>query len=154
MYIVNRTTNEKRLVYIRLIENADLKKLTAKRYSFDWKKAKNDCVIYKLTFVDSEDILGLIGLIDYPSEERTEIKLLTLSAENIGKDKQYERIAGCLIAFAGRTAMRKFKNYPSLSLVPKTEIRSHYTKKYGMIDGGRQLYLENTSLVRIINEYL
>jgi hypothetical protein len=154
MYIIDRTTNEKRLVHVLPIENDDFKKLTVKRYSFNWKKLKNDTTIYKLTFTDSEDILGLIALVDYPAEERTEIKLLAIADENIGRNKQYERIAGCLIAFAGNEAMRKFKQYPALSLIPKTEIRQHYIGKYGMIDAGWQLYLEDTPLLNMIKEYL
>jgi hypothetical protein len=154
MYIVDRITDERRLVHILPIENDDFKQLTVKRYSFNWKKLKNESVIYKLTLVDDDDILGLIGLVDYPAEERTEIKLLASSAENMGKEKKYERIAGCLIAFAGREAIRKFKNYPALSLIPKTELRQHYIRKYGMVDAGWQLYLEDLPLLNLIKEYL
>lgn len=154
MYIIERITNEKRLVHVMPIESDDFKKITVRRYSFNWKKLKNESVIYKLTLADRDDILGLIGLVEHPSEERTEIKLLALSAENVGKDKLYDRIAGCLIAFAGNEATQKYKNYRALSLVPKTEIRYHYIRKYGMLDAGWQLYLEDTPLLRVINEYL
>jgi hypothetical protein len=153
MYIIERATALQRLVDIRPMENDDFKKLNIKRYSFNWKKLKNGNAIYKLTLTDNDDILGLIALMDYPAEERTEIKLLAIAEENIGKNKQYERIAGCMIAFAGLMAVRKFKNYPALSLIPKTELKQHYIHKYGMIDAGWQLYLEDAPLLRLINEY-
>jgi len=154
MYIIDRITNERHLVHVLPIENDDFKKLTVKRYSFNWKKLRNESVVYKLKLVNGDDILGLIGLVDYPAEERTEIKLLASSAENMGRGKKYERIAGCLIAFAGREAVQKFKNYPALSLIPKTELRQHYISKYGMIDAGWQLYLEDLPLLNLMREYL
>ena len=154
MHITELISNEHKLAYIREVEDSDFKQITVKRFMFNWKKLKNECKIYKLTLTDSDDILGLIALIDYPQEERTEIKLLTSSAENIGKKKLYDRILGCLIAFAGKEAIKKFKKYPCLSLVPKTELRQHYIKKYKMTDAGWQLYLEDTSLLYLIKEYL
>lgn len=153
MYIIDRVLNEQHSVQILPVVNDDFKRLTVKRYSFNWRKLKEDCDIYKLILIDSDDILGLIGLVDFPAEERTEIKLLAVSVENTGQDKRYDRIAGCLIAFAGIRAMRKFKNYPALSLIPKTELRQHYIKKYGMIDAGWQLFLEDIPLLNLIKEY-
>ncbi len=37
---------------------------------------------------------------DIPVELRIEIRLIEVSKENIGHEKEYDRIAGCLIAFA------------------------------------------------------
>jgi hypothetical protein len=154
MYIIDRITKEHRLVRVLPVEKGDFSKLTVERHSFNWKKLKDEFVIYKLSLNDDDDILGIIALKYYPAEERTEIKLLAVSAENKGRNKRYERIAGCLIAFAGREAVRKYSRYPCLSLVPKTELKKHYISKYGMIDGGWQLYLEDAPLFRLINEYL
>ena len=154
MYITELITNERKSVQIKLIEDIDFKQITTKRYTFNWRKLKTECIIYKLNLIDSEDILGLIALVDYPEEERTEIKLLSVSVENKGHKKQYDRITGCLIAFAGKEAIRKFKRYPALSLIPKTELRPHYISKYKMADAGWQLYLEDIALLNIIEEYL
>jgi len=52
MYIVEQITNEHRLVHVTPIENNDFKKITAKRYSFNWKKLKKECAIHKLTLID------------------------------------------------------------------------------------------------------
>jgi DTW domain-containing protein YfiP len=147
MYIIKKLTTEHIAVHVREVDNNDFKQITIKRYLFNWKKLRDTCKIYKLTQIDSEDILGLIALIDFPEEERTEIKLLTVSIENIGKQKQFDRIAGCLIAFAAREAVRKFKKFPALSLIPKTELKQHYISKYNMADAGWQLYLEDIPIV-------
>jgi hypothetical protein len=154
MYIVDRKTQENQLIRIVPVETIDFKRLTKKRYAFSWQKLKDEKLIYKLTIAGGEDILGIIWLAEYPAEERLEIKLLAVSIENVGTDKQYERIAGCLIAFTCREAIRRFKNYPAVSLVPKTELKLHYIRKYGMQDAGWQLYLEDQPLIKLVEEYL
>lgn len=64
--------------------------------------------IYTLRIESEDGILGAIGLVDWQDEQRIEIKLLSRSKENIGRQKIYEGIAGCLIAFACRRAILKY----------------------------------------------
>jgi hypothetical protein len=125
-----------------------------KQFSFNWKNVKKQYPVYKLTVLDNNDILGLIALVEYLEEERIEIKLLAVSKDNIGKGKQFDGIAGCLIAFACKQALLKFKRFPCVSLIPKTEIKQHYIDKYGMTDAGWHLFLEGMSLFNIVKEYL
>jgi len=66
MYITRQVTNEHLPVHVLPVDDIDFKRITVKRYSFSWKKLKAECLIYKLTLIDSDDILGLIALIDYP----------------------------------------------------------------------------------------
>ena len=110
--------------------------------------------MFKLTLQGEPEILGLLALTDFPGEFRMQIRLLSVSRENLGKNKKYEGIAGCLIAFAGRTAVSKYFEQACISLLPKTELRSHYKSKYGMLDGGPQLFLEGARLHTIIKKYL
>ncbi|NRF37531.1 N-acetyltransferase [Pedobacter foliorum] len=153
MYVVHRANNEKHSVLIKELEDQDWKKITKKQFAFDWKKLKGTYKIFKLS-LDSE-VLGLIALNIVEPEERIEIVLLASSTENTGKKKKFDRIAGTLIAFACKEAIRNYNwEFPCVSLIPKTEIRTHYIKKYGMLDGGRQLYLEDAPLHKIIKEYL
>jgi len=154
MHIVERAGNKKKLTHIRPVDDKDFKTITVKRYFFYWKKIKSTCPVFKLTLIDSNDILGLIALVDYYEEQRTEIKLLAVSIENLGKEKQFEGTAGCLIAFACKEALLKFENFPCVSLIPKTELKQHYINKYHMIDAGWQLYLEDMPLLNVIKEYL
>jgi hypothetical protein len=153
MYVVHKESNEKHSVLIKELEDQDWKKITIKQFAFNWKKLKGVYKIFKLS-LDSE-ILGLIALNIVEPEERIEIPLLAICSENIGKEKKFERIAGTLIAFACKKAIRNYNwEFPCVSLIPKTEIKAHYIKKYGMLDGGRQLYLEDVPLHKIIKEYL
>jgi hypothetical protein len=48
-----------------------------------------------------------MALIDVPQEKRIEIKLLANSRENQGRNKLYNRVAGCLIAYACNLAKEK-----------------------------------------------
>jgi hypothetical protein len=80
--------------------------------------------------------LGAVGLVDWPEEKRIEIKLLAVSAGNIGKQRSYDGIAGCLIAYACRLAVAKYESEACVSLVPKTELVRHYMEKYYMAHAG------------------
>jgi hypothetical protein len=89
MKILEVATNVWHEVTIEEIRPEDLKKLTAKRYFFKWKEFVGLASIYKLRISGENDIKGLIGLVDFPSECRIEIKLLTASRENVvvGREK-------------------------------------------------------------------
>jgi len=154
MHVLECSTGENKPAKILPVEAKDFKNISVKRHSFNWKKAKDSAALFKLTLTDNDDILGLIALLYFPEEERIEIKLLSVAVDQIGKNKIYDRIAGCLIAFAGLEAIRNYLNYPCVSLIPKTELKDHYIEKYGMEDAGWQLFLEDEPLLALIGEYL
>jgi hypothetical protein len=140
-------------VIVQRVEPSDFKAITKKQFFFRWDQLKGEADIYKLTFEDSPVILGLMALIDVPAEYRIEIKLLTVSKEKRGRGKQFEGIAGCLIAYAAKEAVEKYRRLACVSLKPKTELRQHYINKYGMQPGGEQVYLESQELRDLINIY-
>src|SRR5215213_3725290 len=154
MEILEVSTGIKKRIVIREVESEDYKLLVRKRFSFVWKTFRATTTVYKLQIDGDEDILGVMGLIDWPAEERIEIKLLASSVENIGKGKIYEGIAGCLMAFACRLAVTKYGAEACISLVPKTELIKHYMQKYHMQYAGWQLYLEGKELNKLLKEYL
>jgi hypothetical protein len=153
MEIIERASGHTKPVTINIVEEKDFKLLTKNRYSFTWKSIKDIATIYKLQISGEEDILGVMGLMDVPGDKRMEIKLLSNSIENRGKNKIYNRIAGCLIAFAGSQSVAKYGDDASISLVPKTELINHYMRAYYMSYGGRQLYLEGGTLKKLLQEY-
>ena len=154
MVIVESETGQKLTVGISPVESKDFRLITKKRYSFDWKKERGIADMFKLTITGQSDILGLVSVMDFPRELRLQIHLLCASKENIGKGKQYTGIVGCLIAFVGRLALDRYSGLACVSLIPKTELRPHYKREYGMIDGGPQLYLDGARLMALINKYL
>lgn len=102
-----------------------------------------------------------MALVDFPTECRIEIKLLAASRENVvsknekgKKQKQFDRIPGNLIAFAGSQAIARYGKNACVSLRPKTKIKAHYIKKYGMMDAGIQLFLEFEQLQDLVNKYI
>ena len=117
------------------------------------KQLKEVAKVYKLLIAE-DSILGVMGITDTPEEKRIEIKLLASSVENQGKNKIYEGIAGCLMAYACRIAKIKYGFLACVSLVPKTSLKAHYINKYDMVDAGWQLYLEGEQLDNIIVKYL
>jgi hypothetical protein len=153
MYILEVCSGCRKNVIISLIEPKDLRILTQKRYAFTWKFLKDTCAIYKLFIKGEGDILGVMALIDFPSEKRIEIKLLANSKENKGRNKRYDRIAGCLIGYACNLAVKKYRLEACVSLVPKTVLVRHYMDKYYMQNAGWKLYINDHQLEKILKEY-
>lgn len=132
------------------------------RFAFDWIRYKK-YEVYKLCLQGDELILGLICLLDNAEEgfESIKIELLESSAENIGSKKRYDRIAGCLIAFACRESLRRGRG-GYVFLIPKTELIFHYCSQYGFehfpfkTDGRPEgfMVLYDTASRRLISQYL
>lgn len=139
-------------IVIDLIAEEDLKKITKSRYFFNWKTEKKN-LIYKLSIVGSDDILGVMSLIHIPEEMRFQINLLAVSIENRGIKKEYEGIAGNLIAYACRECQKLYGIDACVSLVPKTVLKNHYILKYGMLDSGAHVALMGRSLLKIQDKY-
>jgi hypothetical protein len=153
MYIIEVCSGVHKEAIIKVVEPSDFALLTKKRYSFNWQSLKKSATIYKLTIEGEKDILGVMALIDYPDEFRIEIKLLASAIENQGRNKKYDRIAGCMIAFACKLSSEKYNENACVSLIPKTVLLDHYKQKYYMVWGRWQLFLEEDKLFKIIKEY-
>lgn len=153
VHVVEVQTGKKHEAEVLEVDKGDYKILTAKVFFFQWKKEKEPSITYKLV-IQNEQILGAISLIRFDDEYRIEIKLLGVATENKGKHKKYDRVAGCLIAFAAAHALTLYGELACVSLIPKTELKQHYIHKYGMIDAGWQLYLEGKFLLQTIKTYL
>lgn len=150
MFIVEIENNEKHFVLIEQVVENDYKTITKKRYFFNWQKEK-DGIVYKLMYKD--DVLGLISLHHHVSSQAIEIKLLALSKENRGAQKKFGRIAGSLIAFSCREAIKKYSSDACVFLEPKTDLKQHYIHKYGMLDAGNRVFLEGQSLINLLIKY-
>ncbi len=79
--------------------------------------------------------------------------MLELSRENRGDFKVYDRLAGCLIAFACKLSFKEgFNGF--VSLIPKTVLISHYMRKYFFSPMGAQLYVDGEISITLITDYL
>ncbi len=152
MFITEVGTAAKFSIEIVPVEDQDFKFLNKKRYFFNWKLelGRN---IHKLTISGSNDIKGLISFEYIPDEWRIHIRLLTVSRENSGKEKIYERIVGNLIAFVAKQAIKEYGELACVSLIPKSEIAQHYINKYNFNLTGRTLSIELPEILQLLKEY-
>jgi hypothetical protein len=152
MNIVELSTGKIFPIEILPLESADYKLLTKRRYFFDWREEKEQKV-YKLIIKEDNDILGLISFEIIPQEWRIHIRLLTVSEENKGKGKKFDKIAGNLICYVSKIAVREFAEMACISLKPKTAIYQHYIDKYNMNTTGATISLEVPEILNLIKEY-
>lgn len=152
MKITEVSTAKDYTIEILPVEDIDYKSLKKDRYFFDWKEEKEQ-EIYKLIREGSDEILGVISVERIPTEWRIHIRLLTVSRENKGKDKEYDKIAGNLIAYVSKLAVEEFGELACISLRPKTLIAQHYIDKYNMNTTGITLSLEVPEILDLINQY-
>lgn len=153
MHITELATGERLSVAIDLVVAADWRHLTKASFFFDWKQEKAN-VLWKLTLLNDSQILGVMSLVDHPAESRIEIHLIASQRQQVGSKKIYGHIAGCLIAWACRLAVQSYAGLACVSLLSKTELKTHYMNAYGMMDAGRQLFLEGTPLFKLLDQYL
>ena len=152
MYVTSVPGGDRIPVSIVLVKESDFKKITKKRYFFNWKIEKS-YTVYKLEIRDEKDILGLISIDIIEEEKRIEIRLIAVAKEQVGIYKTIDRIAGNLFAFAARLAFKKFGVRAAVSLIPKTSLRKYYMNKYGFEQAGNNIFLEGRSLLNIIKIY-
>lgn len=154
MYIVNTETGDRVEVVIEPMQKKDYNAVAqSKRHpNFNWKLERRNTV-FKLHTNQSEDILGLLSIEYFKKEQYIKINLIQTSKENVGKNKHYDRIAGCLIAYACRLSF--IAGYGGcVALQPKTKIAQHYMKKYKFSLGGLHLFVELEEAEELIEDYL
>jgi hypothetical protein len=152
MNIVEISTGKACSVEILPVEKEDFKSFQEDRYFFDWRIEMNQ-EVYKLQIVGSSDVLGLISLERFPDEWRIHIRLLTVSKENKGHGKKYDKIAGNLITHVAKIAVVEYGELACISLRPKTQLAQHYINKYKMNLTGITLSLEVPEILDLTDVY-
>ncbi|MEL6866536.1 MAG: hypothetical protein AAFP19_19075 [Bacteroidota bacterium] len=134
------------------VEDEDYKLIKkSKEFGFDWSLERKYNV-FKIVTLENEEIQGLLSVINIKDEFRIHINLIENANSNRGKNKMYDRVAGCLLAFAVQIAFEK--GYLGFtSLIPKTELIGLYIKKYGFSQYGRQLAIERKEAIGLIKKY-
>lgn len=154
MRIYQKRTGEILEAVIELIEKQDWKIIKdSNQFEFKWEKEK-EYIIYKLRLSLSKNILGLISMEDVPKELRIHIRLIEISKNNIGKNKEYDHIAGCLLAHICNLSLNKDNYEGFVSLEPKTEIINLYKEKYGFRKFGLYLFSSLENSEHLVKKYL
>ncbi len=153
MKIIHKKTGKLVEAVIELVEEEDWKIIANdKRFGFKWIKEKKQ-IVHKIRLSVEKRILGLLSIEDIPKELRLHIRLIEVNSNDIGRQKEYENIAGCLIAFTCKQSFKK--NYDGfVSLYSKTELKRLYTEKYGFEELGMNLYTELSNSEELIKKYL
>lgn len=152
MTIVELRNGKNHPIEILPIKVQDFKNLNSERYFFSWEE-ENESEIYKLCIKEQNDILGLISLQRIPTEWRVHINLLTVSSENKGQNKIYDKIAANLLSFAAKISVNEYGALGCISLKPKSILLHHYISKYNMKITGQTLSLELPEILNLINTY-
>lgn len=149
MTITNVKTDEECASVIEPLTASDYKNIKATEYKFNWHLYKGKAV-YKLRLINETAILGLIHIIPYPQEgyQFLQIDLLEVGQSNRGKHKTYDKIAGCLIAFACKQSFVTGCT-GVVMLIAKTQIANLYHAAYGFeYIGGK-----NAAGVKMVSDY-
>jgi len=154
MYLLHLESQKKVKAEVNLLANKEELRniLKTGSFEFDWLR-EGTHEIYAIRLSKDETVLGLMALKDVPGELRIEITLLESSMENVGENKVFGRIAGCLIAWACRLAF--LKGYLGfVSLIPKTSLIQHYINTYGFQVYGNHLALDMENANYLIEKFL
>jgi hypothetical protein len=124
----------------------------SRRFGFDWQHPTGALTL-KLALKKTGKIVGLMSVTDRPQDLAIEINMLESSKENVGAGKQYDGVAGCLIAYTCREAFRK--GYDGfVCLMPKTALEAHYGNVYGMRFTRLYMVVDGAQSYRLIRQYL
>ena len=126
-------------------------------WHFNWQSIlKKEGRIYGLRTIKSpEKIEGAILLkVEY---NMLIMDLLEIAPHNLGtKNKRYDYVAGCLIAFACRESFNIEGDYQGfLTFIAKTELIKLYSEKYGAeIASGQRMFIDLNAGKLLIKAFL
>ncbi len=153
MRVLNKKFNQLEETYIELVEEKDWEPIKkSSEFEFNWIVEKAFSV-YKICLRNGDKILGLISFENLPKEARLHIRLIENVNSSKGRNKEYDFIAGCLIAYTCQKAFEK--QYDGfVPLRPKTELADLYKSKYGFMEMEQYLFTELANSEMLIQKYL
>lgn len=156
MYVLDKKNDNLKKVIIEVVIPKEIK-VNSKKFEFDWYKLakQRNSITYSLKFNEAtEEILGLLNLTNI--QGMLIMNMVEVTKENIGKEKNYDYIAGCLIAFACQQSFDIDSNYKGfLTFNAKSELINLYKIKYFAKQiNGQRMYIEPENGVKLIDEYL
>jgi len=127
-------------------------------WNFNWRELtkENNSKIFILRTIElNPTVEGALQL--KIENDMLIMNTLEIAPHNIGrKNKKYDYVAGCLIAFACKESFKLKSAYKGfLTFMAKTSLMKWYSKKYGASIGlGQRMYIDSESGLKLINEYL
>jgi hypothetical protein len=127
-------------------------------WNFNWRqlsKDKNTRMFVLKTIGLNPSVEGALQL--KVENEMLIMNNLEIAPYNIGrKNKKYDYVAGCLIAFACKESFKLKGVYKGfLTFMSKTSLIQWYSKKYGAKVGlGHRMYIDSENGLKLIQKYL
>ena len=127
-------------------------------WNFNWKQLnrnKNSRIFVLKTIGITSGVEGALHIII--ENDMLIMNVLEIAPHNIGrKNKKYDYVAGCLIAFACKESFKLDGNYKGfLTFMSKTSLMKWYSEKYGAKPGlGQRMYIDSENGLILINKYL
>ena len=157
MYLLDLRTDS--LVEAEIVK-ATIKDMPLKKdgWNFTWRtvfKYKNTETFILRLISNPESIQGILQL--RKQGGMLIMDLVEIAPHNIGrKNKRYDYVAGCLIAFACRETFKLENNYKGfLTFESKTKLIEWYIENYyAKIAMGQKMYIEPNDGQKLIEEYL
>lgn len=112
--------------------------------------------LYKLVLEDDLTLQGML-MLTLVNDEMLYMNNIEVAPQNYGSQGKYDKVAGCLIAFACLKSFEMGKDYYKgyLTFQSKTDLITFYQKKYGaVIAGGHRMFIEPNVGTQLIEEYL
>lgn len=139
---------------------ANLEDLPLKKsgWNFNWRKAykTTDTEVFTLRLLSNPQVVqGVLQL--RIVEGMLIMNLLEIAPHNLGsKQKRYDYVAGCLIAFACKASFALDSNYKGfLTFESKTTLISWYVEKYGaQVAMGQKMFIDPQTGKQLIETYL
>jgi len=120
--------------------------------TFDWDGRVNSLhQIYRL--IKADTILRLVQIFYNEYFDAIEINILESSHENVGRNKTYDYIAGCLIAFVCLRSLKKYSG--NVIAIHQKETKEIYIGKYNMVVfGDHYVKSDNFNSRLLVDGYL
>lgn len=143
------------------LEGANSKYVPLKKngWNFNWKDLMKTegSSFYKVSKIDTPDEIEGIIMLSLYYEEMIYLNNLELAPHNIGKGKEYDWIAGILLAYGCQYSIEygkgEYKGY--LTFDSKTALIPLYQNKYGAIrTGGQKMFIDPIQGEKLISTYL
>ncbi len=127
-------------------------------WNFNWRKLskeKNSKIFILRTIELNPGVEGVLQL--KVENDMLIMNVLEIAPHNISrKNKRYDYVAGCLIAFACKESFKMDSNYKGfLTFMSKTSLMNWYKKKYGAKVGlGQRMFIDYENGLKLIEQYL
>ncbi|GLR18253.1 hypothetical protein [Portibacter lacus] len=127
-------------------------------WNFNWriafKKADSEIYILRLKKDKDKTVQGVIQLVLLNG--MISMELIEVHPSNRGKDKKFDFVSGCLIAFGCRESFKLDNEYEGyLTFESKTVLIDIYKEKYGATQTFRnKMYISPEQGINLISKYL